>query len=267
MQAGWERRYVPIKTGRLSYVVRPGSGPSVVLIPGTYGDSASWNGVVALLPTDWRVVVAEMRGCGESGPVAPDGSIEMFSVDVLRVVDDLGIDEFYVGGHSLGGMTAIQVAGTRPGSVRGVVSVEGWTDSDVLADAFNGDVANTLTPQLAAAAAAERRRWLAGWLEQDVIAQAQLWRRWSGLRILQTTRVEVLSVWGDRGRRRPPRTALQLPDRENVRLHWIENASHSLLIERPRDLSEVVTSFVTELERHRSRGASRNFVNRRDQSF
>jgi predicted alpha/beta hydrolase family esterase len=53
--------------------------------------------------------------------------IERFAEQVVRVLDELYDRPVCVGGHSIGGMVAIQVAGSAPERVAGVISLEGWT--------------------------------------------------------------------------------------------------------------------------------------------
>jgi pimeloyl-ACP methyl ester carboxylesterase len=246
----WDRRFIPIKGGQLSYVTRRRHGASLFLLPGTFGDSEGygWAKVVPFFPEEWQITIMEMRGCGQSKPVAADGSIEMFAVDLLAVVDDVEATDFYVAGHSLGGMVAIQLAGLRPSNIRGVVAVEGWTDAAVLDDAFDGEVSNTLDGELRAISKAERSRLTADWTDEEIRQESEIWKRWSGRRILEQTRVPILSVWGDRGRPKPARELLQLPSRDNVQVSWMNGASHSLLIERPRELARVMTTFIQGCE-------------------
>jgi len=47
---------------------------------------------------------------------------------------------------------------------------------------------------------------------------------------------------------RPPRDRLHLRDGDNITLVWIENASHSLPLERPEALGQIIMSFVHGLE-------------------
>jgi pimeloyl-ACP methyl ester carboxylesterase len=122
------RKDIALDEGQLSFLLRPGETPALILIPGSFWDSSLWDEVIPHLDHEMSLVLVEMRGHGRSWPPAKDGSIELFATDVLRVADALGLNEFYVGGHSIGGMVALEVGDRRPESVLGVVSIEGWTN-------------------------------------------------------------------------------------------------------------------------------------------
>jgi pimeloyl-ACP methyl ester carboxylesterase/predicted neuraminidase len=235
----------------LSYYVREGSGPNLLLVPGSWGDHRVFDRFVDQLPADWRVIVVELRGHGGSQPASPNPSMGLFAADVLHVVDSLGLRRFYVGGHSIGGMLAIELTGRRPEQVAGAIAMEGWTHHAVAKDAFGGDngVAMTSAEQQVDTEQRERvRRKLSA---AEIAAFASVWKQWDGMPVLQSTSVPVLEVWGDRGRARPSRELMRIPARGNIELEWIAGASHSLLIQRPEAVAAHTTRFVeTNEARH-----------------
>ena len=60
----------------------------------------------------------------------------------------MGWTSWFAGGHSIGGMIAIELAGQRPLELDGVISIEGWTHHEVLSQAFSGQVDATLSKEL-----------------------------------------------------------------------------------------------------------------------
>ncbi|MBX3436587.1 MAG: alpha/beta hydrolase, partial [Planctomycetaceae bacterium] len=54
----------------------------------------------------------------------------------------------------------------------------------------------------------------------------------------------MLHIWGDRGKPRPDRKALQIPDRPNIEIAWIAGSSHALMVEAPRPLAQAVRGFL-----------------------
>ena len=115
---GFRRRKMQVETGHFSYLLRPGSGPPLVLIPSSFNDSFSLKEVIDLLDGKRQLVVVELRGHGGSWPPPKNCSIEVFARDVLRVADAEEFNAFYIGGHSIGGMIALEHDG--PGSVGGM---------------------------------------------------------------------------------------------------------------------------------------------------
>lgn len=226
--------------------IRPGNGPRLILMPGTFSDAHTYDDVLPLLDPSFHVVVVELRGQGGSWPPPSRSSIESLAADLLYVLDALGIARFCVGGHSLGGMIAIEMLRHATGRLDGVVSIEGWTSHQVAEDAFRGEIETTLSEPLKMRRAEMRARVLKGWSEEQRNAFARIWRQWDGSDLLAETDVPVLELWGDRGRETPSRQAMRIPDRPNIELVWFRGASHALTVERPRELAAAVSAFVTK---------------------
>ena len=216
----------------LAYYVRPGSGASLVLVPETHGDRTQFYEptFVDHLDPGFQLIVIESRGQGRSWPppAAAEASIERYATDVLAVVARLALSHWYVAGHSLGGMIALEIMGRRPAGLRGAIALEGWVHSQVQRLAFP-----VLTPPSDAEREESRRQRAERyrsqrWSPEEVTALGKIWTEWqSGEGVVRETRYPLLSVWGDRGRSpRPARTQLLLPDSANVQLDWIAGADH-----------------------------------------
>jgi non-heme chloroperoxidase len=101
----------------------PRNGRVVLMLHG-YSDSwFSYSRILPLLPNDWRVIVPDQRGHGESD--RPDGSYApaVFAGDALRLMDRLGIENAVVVGHSMGSFIARSVAAQHPERVERLVLV------------------------------------------------------------------------------------------------------------------------------------------------
>lgn len=246
------RSKIQTDEGDVSYVVSRGPGPSLLLMPGSFGDCRVFDEVIAFLPSELQIVIAEIRGHGGSWPPPANGSIEQFAADTMSVADAAGLDAFYVGGHSIGGMVSLEIGRRWPRRTSGIISVEGWTRSQA-AEAFQGSMENTLTDEQVRKKRSNRERVTRKWTQQQVEEFARIWKRWDGLKFLRTTRTPILEMWGDRGRPRPALKRLYIPRRKNIQVHWVSGASHSLLLERPGEVAKAIAAFISELERPRSR--------------
>lgn len=240
----WSAHTLPIAGGQLSYVQRSGSGPALVLIPGSFGDHHVYDDLAPLLDGELRLVVVELPGHGGSWPPAVDPTVEELGRDVLNVVDALKLEHWYVGGHSIGGMIAIELARQRPDQLLGVISMEGWTHFEVEKLAFGGNNNPTLTEEQAAKRAALRARVADKLTKEQMQSFAGAWKKWNGLEILQSTAVPILEIWGDRDHELPSRETMRIPERPNIALKWIAGAGHSLLIQRPREVADQINAFV-----------------------
>ena len=93
---------------------RRGNGPSVALIHGFGLNRAMWQWQLPALTPHFTVLTYDLLGHGES--VAPEGrpDLAMFSGQLLRLMDRLGIERLAVVGFSLGGMIARRFALDHP---------------------------------------------------------------------------------------------------------------------------------------------------------
>jgi pimeloyl-ACP methyl ester carboxylesterase len=104
---------------RIHYEVR-GEGPLVVLSLGFAATPATYEGIVADLAHDHRVVTWDPRGCGSS---SPDGPFEIATDadDLLALIDALGPPAIaYAAGHGVD--VSIRAAATDPDAVSALVT-------------------------------------------------------------------------------------------------------------------------------------------------
>lgn len=230
--------------GRLAYYHWCADGPRLILIPGSWSEYTQFDAIRAELDPNINLVIVELPGHGRSWPPAHPASIASLAEQVLDVVDDLGWERWYVGGHSIGGMIAIELAAHRPKQLAGIISLEGWSHHSVEREAFGGANDHTLSPAQEAARQAERNRTLSRLSQEQIDYFRTIWRRWDGRPILQTTSVRVLEMWGDRNLPHPSLEAMQIPDRDNIQVVWAVGSSHTLPLEVPRAVAAVINRFV-----------------------
>ena len=87
--------------------------------------SRQWKAQVPYLSRHFRVVTVEGRGNGRADrPQTPDAYADREYVDdAVAVLDELGIDRAVVGGLSLGGRHALQLAAWYPDRAAGVIAI------------------------------------------------------------------------------------------------------------------------------------------------
>ena len=240
-----ERGEIPRQDGgRLAYYHWPAEGPALLLIPGSWSEYRQYDGIRIHLQPDVNLVIVELPGHGRSWPPTLEGSIESFAREVLRVTDEWGWESWYGGGHSIGGMIAIELARQRPEQIAGVISLEGWTHHQVLEEAFSGSNYHTLSEEQEEQRQQESFITLSRLSEEEISSFRSIWQRWDGEPILQSTSVRVLEVWGDRNQSRPSRQTMKIPDRDNIQLYWVAGASHALPLERPKDVAAAINRFI-----------------------
>jgi len=107
---------------RLATTDFAGNGPSVVLMHGLGGSRKLMRKIVAKLE-GWRVITMDLRGHGQSSTATWDFANAVADLDA--VIAHYQLDNPYVGGHSLGGMVALQY-GLSGRAAAGVINIDGW---------------------------------------------------------------------------------------------------------------------------------------------
>ena len=102
-----------------------GSGLPVVLIHGLGTTSDVWYSLRAVLDPDFHVISYDRSGCGLSPRRTAGFSIDAWVDELVELLDQLGVDETAVVGHSLGSVVAQRFAARYPSRTHGLVLVGG----------------------------------------------------------------------------------------------------------------------------------------------
>jgi pimeloyl-ACP methyl ester carboxylesterase len=97
----------------------------LVLVHGTSASLHTWEGWVAALRTQHRVISFDLPGFGLSGPsAAGDYRGDTYARFVLSLMDRLKVQRFSIGGNSLGGEVAWRTAWLAPERVAHLILVD-----------------------------------------------------------------------------------------------------------------------------------------------
>lgn len=111
---------------RIAYHHSPGSGPTIVFLPGY---SSDMEGTKALAIEAWAkragrgFVRFDYRGCGASEGTFEDYTLADWRDDALMIVDQLVQGPVLLVGSSMGGWIMLLVARARPDRVAGMVGI------------------------------------------------------------------------------------------------------------------------------------------------
>jgi pimeloyl-ACP methyl ester carboxylesterase len=241
-----------------------------VLLHGQPGAGSDWNGVVRALPAGTRCLAPDRPGY-RSNP-RPPGGLVANARWLIGEMDDAGLDDAILVGHSFGGGVALTVAALAPERVRGLVLIasigpgclDGW--DTLLAAPVAGTVcalaAWWLTPGLAEKRLARIERIRDSPLESHEYVHWEIWSRarhdhgqmWRTFLVeqrdlvhglaaltasLDTIRTPALIVADPSDKMIPFATATQLRDRlSGGRLVIVGRGGHSL----PRRIPEVIAA-------------------------
>lgn len=112
------------------YYEESGQGEPLLLVPGLSGQGSFWAPQVADLSRDFRVVVHDHRGAGQSTHSRITYSVEQMADDVLKLMDALRIEAAHFVGHSTGGAIGQVIALDHPRRLRSLVLSATWAGPD-----------------------------------------------------------------------------------------------------------------------------------------
>jgi pimeloyl-ACP methyl ester carboxylesterase len=110
--------------GRIDYD-ESGSGPAIVLLPGSCSTGAAWRPVIAAWGNQFRCITTSLLGYGGTGErrIAGDASISRNAEAMESVIRKAG-DRVHLVGHSFGGLVALAVALRNRVSLASLVIIE-----------------------------------------------------------------------------------------------------------------------------------------------
>jgi 3-oxoadipate enol-lactonase len=90
---------------------QPRDAPPVLLVMGLGANGRLWAPAVRrMLASGYEVIVVDNRGCGRSSTPWRPWTTRTMAGDAVAVLDELGVERAHVGGASLGGMIAQEIA-------------------------------------------------------------------------------------------------------------------------------------------------------------
>jgi pimeloyl-ACP methyl ester carboxylesterase len=243
-----------------------GSGPPLLLIHGVGARLDSWDGVVAALGGRLTTIRHDLRGHGESSKAPGPYSVELFAEDALALLDHLGFAGCHVAGHSLGGMIAqrlaldapqrvdrlvlLSTAGGRSAEERGrVLERLALVRDGIPGEHFRRSVGRWFSDEFQQKNPELIERYAARNMENDPGCYAAAYR------VLATTdladelgriQAPTLIVTGEGDVGSSPRMARLMHERiPGSRLRILPGLRHSLLVEVPELVAQILEAFVT----------------------
>ena len=101
----------------------PAHAPKLLILHGLFGSGDNWRSHAKALATSWDVWVADMPNHGRSDRLE-DPSYRQVSARLWAALDELGLANVAIIGHSMGGKAAMMMALDRPERVDALVVVD-----------------------------------------------------------------------------------------------------------------------------------------------
>jgi len=273
-----ELTYLDLHGDRIAYR-DAGDGPTLLLIHGMAGSSATWQAIIPRLSKKFRVIAPDLLGHGMSAKPRGDYSLGAFAVFLRDLLDELGVDRATVVGQSLGGGIAMQFAHQhRDYCERLALIGSGGLGPDLspLLRMLSAPGAEFVLPVVAPQPVLNLGNKLGSWLTSAGIQSpraGQMWHAYSSLSDAQTRRaflrtlrsvvdyrgqavsalnklhvaegLPALLIWGDHDRIIPVAHAYAAHDAvPGSRLEVLEGIGHFPHVEAPMAVADILETFI-----------------------
>lgn len=104
---------------RLEYRVR-GEGEPLIMIHGLFGSADNLGGIARILADEYQTISVDLRNHGRS-PHSAEMTYQAMAADIIELMDEVGLEQAHVFGHSMGGKAAMQMALQFPGRINKLV--------------------------------------------------------------------------------------------------------------------------------------------------
>jgi pimeloyl-ACP methyl ester carboxylesterase len=121
--AGIESHGIEINKHHIHYL-RAGSGPPVVLVHGGASDSSDWVKTMVALFRQYSLYAPDLLGFGRSERNDHGYYLSDFTESILGFIDELGLEQPSLVGHSFGARLCLDIALQHPEKVRKLVLVD-----------------------------------------------------------------------------------------------------------------------------------------------
>ncbi|MGY4712029.1 alpha/beta fold hydrolase [Mycolicibacterium sp. CBM1] len=271
-------KYLDLHGDQVAYLDE-GKGEAILLLHGMAGSSQTWRSVIGPLSRKYRVIAPDLLGHGNSAKPRSDYSLGAFAVWLRDLLDELGVAQATVVGHSLGGGVAMQFVYQHPDYCRRLILMSsgglgpdvGWT-----LRLLSAPGAELILPIIAPSPVLAVGDRLRSWFRKAGIESprgAEIWNAYSSfsdaptrqafLRTLRSVvdyrgqavsalnRLNVkedmptMTIWGDQDNIIPVEHAHAAHEvRPATRLEVLSGVGHFPQVERPMEVVDLIDDFI-----------------------
>ena len=257
--------YATLEGIQLYYALQGREGQPVILFLHGLGSSAQdWAAQMDYFERDYRVLVADMRGHGQSDKPRGPYTMRQFAADVIALLDHLKIDRVHGVGLSMGGMIAFQLAVDAPQRLRSMTIINSgpavvphtfkdrfaiWMRFWIVRYMGMRKMGETLAPRLFVDPdqAALRQRFIESWAANDPRAYQDAMRAIAGWSVedrIGAITTPTLIISADHDYTPVAAKEAYIAKMPNATLKVIENAHHAVAVERPEAFNTVLDDFI-----------------------
>jgi len=256
-----------------------GSGEVLLLIHGMAGSSDAWRELIPRLAKNYRVVAPDLLGHGQTVKPRGDYSLGAFAVSLRDLLDELGIAQATIVGHSLGGGVAMQFLYQHPDYCERLILIgSGGLGSEVglILRLLSAPGAEFVLPVIAPSPVLKAGNKIGSWFTASGMRNpraSEIWRAYSSfsdrptrdafLRTLRSVvdyrgqavsalnrlhvRAELptLAIWGEDDQIIPVEHGhAAMAARPGGRLEVLPGVGHFAHVEAPTEVAEIIDDFM-----------------------
>jgi pimeloyl-ACP methyl ester carboxylesterase len=250
--------------------------PPVVLLHAFPLDGRMWREQVACLSPQTIVLTPNVRGFGGAtgSPEAPGWSVSAFALDVLKLLDQRGLERVVLGGCSMGGYIALEFWRRFPARVAGMILCDTRAEADTeesraqrraqierirregtgfLARSVGENLVSPVTREKKPALVQELVTWASQAPAESVIGVLEaLAARPDSTDTLETVDVPVLLIFGEDDSVTPKECGVRMLRRlPQATMEVIPDAGHLAPIENPEPVNSAIVDFLETLAANR----------------
>ena len=231
--------------------------------------------LVAELISDFHVVTVDQHGHGQSGYRTPM-TLEEMTNDYYELLTRLNLSKVIWIGHSLGGMIGMRMAMSHPQSIESLILIattarldppqlreQTWRLWELFRDGHREDIADPALPFFFSPGTFKNQPDLVQEGRNKLIATGDATGRFEVVRAvfnrddiseaIRTIKAPTLVIAGMDDPSAPPAEAEVMASRiPNAELKVIDDASHMVVIEKPRQVAQAIQDFLRSSRRRKA---------------
>ena len=273
-----EVKFLDLNGDRVAYRDE-GAGEVLLLIHGMAGSSDAWRELIPRLAKSYRVVAPDLLGHGQSTKPRGDYSLGAFAVWLRDLLDELGIAQATIVGHSLGGGVAMQFIYQHPDYCERVILISsGGLGPDVgwILRLLSAPGAEFVLPIIAPTPVLKAGNKIGSWFSSAGMRNpraSEIWRAYSSfsdkptrdafLRTLRSvvdyrgqavsalnrlhvrSELPTLAIWGEDDEIIPVEHGYAAQNaRPGSRLEVLPGVGHFAHVEAPTEVADIIDDFM-----------------------
>ena len=246
---------------RVNYKVA-GEGPALLVLHGWGGSSDSWVSLQKILSREgFRVIVPDFPGFGKSVTPPDVWGVGDYMDFILKFLEILQLDNFFLLGHSFGGRVAIKFATRYPEKLKSLIlcdsaGIRGKPSAKARIIFLMAVIGNAVfSPKIMARFKDSARNVFYAFIRKRDYAKANGVMKKTIKKVLGEDLLDDLSkiktstliIWGENDKMVPVKYARVFREKiENAKLEIMPKVGHSPHIERPEKLAEIILKFLKQ---------------------